>query len=381
LKNDLINLIVLTQDYTEKELLIKKLADKLEIDFNAVRKEVERNEKYGDNAYLITSGDILQEQNSFEKRLNDWERIAWTRTGKLLGLPIPNFPILTQKIDGMQHALYLIAADTNIGKTCFLLNLAEGILQSNEKAFVLLFSIDDNINQIIPRMAALKSEIEINTIGNPKFKIEKNEDLTDTEINTLLRKREGTINKLKELSSRFAIKQQSDVKNIEEMEKYIKIYRTIAADKQLIVMVDNLHRIKVRKKLNSVREQFMYISSVLKDWKDNYQVPVIATAELKKFGEIRKPRGDDIKEAKELQYDADMTALLYTDFYNEIGKVKLEHSDGQGYFKPVIEFRVIKNKTSSFKGNLYYKFFPEYSKLVECTQEEMKNFRHPERNK
>lgn len=381
LKNDLINLIVLEQDYTEKELLIKKLADKLEIDFNAVRREVERNEKYGSGRYLITSGDVLEEQNSFEKELNSWEQIVWTRKRELLGLPVADMPIMTKMFDGIQNMLYLIAADTNVGKSATLLNLAEGLLKANDDIFILLFSIDDNVSQMIPRMAALKSEIQINTVSNPKFKIEKNNGLTSDEINRLLRLREATMEEMRRRSSRFAIKDQSDIRNLEQMEKYIRIYKSIATGKQLIVMVDNIHRIKIGKKLNTSTEQFIHLSNTLKDWKDSYQIPVVVTAEIKKIHEVRKPRADDIREAKNLQYDSDVTVLLYTDFYKETGKVKLEHFDGDGYGKPVVEFKVIKNKTSGFKGNLYYKLFPEYSKLVECTREEMDKFRHPERKK
>ena len=39
--------------------------------------------------------------------------------------------------------------------------------------------------------------------------------------------------------------------------------------------------------------------------------------------------------------------------------------------KPVIEIDVQKNKISEYKGVLYYKFSPEYSKFFECSGEEV----------
>lgn len=371
IKNDLMRLIVIEEDFTAKDKLIKKLAEVLDVPRESVSKEIDRHEKYKGN-YLITSADVIAEQNSLEHELEEWDSLAWSRTGDLLGLKINNFDILTKAISGMQPRFYLIAADTNVGKTCMLLNFANGLLESNQDIFILLFSIDDTLEQIIPRFIALRSDIAINTVANPKFKIERNKLLSELDIKTRLQQRETTMNYFKSLTDRFAIKEQAQVKNIEQMEKLIRIYRQIAGSKQLVVMVDNIHRIKVSKKLGSIREQFMHISSTLKAWKENYKIPVIVTAELKKIGEERKPRGDDIKETKDLQYDADFTALIYTDYYRESGNVKLFFSDStDGYTKPVLQFQIIKNKTSAFKGSLYFKFYPEFSKIVECSLDEI----------
>jgi len=157
------------------------------------------------------------------------------------------------------------------------------------------------------------------------------------------------------------------------MEKYIRIYKEIAGKKQLVVVVDNLHRIKSELRFGSVREIYMYVSDTLKRWKTDYDIPVVATAELKKINSLRRPLGDDIKECVDLQFDSDFTALLYNDFDLRDDST-LYFVDGNGKSQPVIEISVIKNKTGGFKGKLYFKFHKNFSKIVEASREEMETY-------
>ena len=281
-------------------------------------------------------------------------------------------------MDGIQNMFYLIAGDTNIGKSALLLNLALSLIESNKDIFVLFFSVDDSISQLLPRMVALDKDIAINTVSNPKWKIEKNESLSQDEKELKLLKRTEGINKLKSISDRFAIKEEYQAKRIEDINKYIQIYKKIAGTKQLVVFVDNLHRISSYKK-QEVRELYMGISDSLKRWKTEYDIPVIATAEIKKTYNNKRPVGDDIKEVKDLQFDADAVIMLFSDFYtNNSTSLKFITEEvlpeGSDVERPIVEMNIIKNKTSSFKKKLYYKFYPEYSTFIEMTREDTEKF-------
>ena len=162
---------------------------------------------------------------------------------------------------------------------------------------------------------------------------------------------------------------------LEDIEKYIRIYKKIAGTKQLVVFVDNLHRISSRKS-QSTRELYMGVSDSLKLWKTEFDIPVIATAEIKKTNENKRPIGDDIKEVKDLQFDADLVALLYSDFFTNNTTLLAHNSEEEGLeddekARPIVEMNIVKNKTSGFKKRLYYKFFPEFSRYEECTQDEI----------
>lgn len=373
LKADAIHEIVFEEDYTRQEYMCKDLAEVLDVSLEAVTKEVSRHQREGLGKSITTSEDILEEVKCFERVLNDWDRKVWSRTGALLGLDCGKFPVLTKRLDGIQNMFYIFAGDTNIGKSAMLLNMALSLLDTNENIFVLFFSVDDTISQLLPRMLALNTDLPINTLANPKYKIKYNDALTEGEKEQMLIERADCIEKLKGLAERFALKEESEAKRIEQLDKYIKIYKKLAGDKQLVVFVDNLHRITSSERM-STRELYMKVSDSLKYWKSEHDIPVITTAEITKTYDDRRPKGDDIKETKDLQFDADLVGLLYNDFYkdpNTVLKFPTENGD-----LPIVELNIAKNKTSDFKSTLYYKFYPEYSKYVECSQEEIRNLRN-----
>jgi len=375
LKNDAIKLIVLESDYTIKEKLCQKLAKVLDVSKEAVKKETEKHDILDKGRRLITSEDIQEEDKCFERVLSDWDRGVWNRQGNLLGLKADKFPLFVKKMDGIQNMFYILAGDTNLGKTTMLLNLAMDMLQSNENLFILFFSIDDSLGQLLPRIISLNTGVPINAIANPKFKIKLREDLSEEEKEKLLRLRGEEIERLKSISDRFAIKEESEAKRIEQLSKYIKIYKKLSEGKQLVVFIDNLHRLTSYKKAET-RELFMMISDQLKYWKNQYDIPVIATAELRKTNTVKRPIGDDIKETKDLQFDADFVGLLYNDYYkNPNTTLKfVRNVNSEDAYGPIVELNVIKNKTSSFKSRLYYKFYPEISKFTECTENERQEY-------
>jgi replicative DNA helicase len=278
-------------------------------------------------------------------------------------------------MDGIQNMFYILAGETNIGKSSLLLNLALDIVNSNENVFVLFFSVDDSISQLLPRMVALNTGISINAIANPKYKIKLREDLSEEEKEKMLRLRGAELEKLKSMSDRFAIKEEGEAKRIEQLSKYIKIYKKISEGKQLVVFVDNLHRLTSYKRTET-RELYMMISDQLKYWKSQYDIPVITTAELRKTNHTKRPVGDDIKETKDLQFDADFVGLLFNDYYiNPNTNLKFVRDvNAEDAFGPIVELNVIKNKTSSFKSRLYYKMYPELSKFIECTENERQEY-------
>jgi len=256
--------------------------------------------------------------------------------------------------------------------------MALDLIESNDDVFVLFFSVDDSISQLLPRMVALDKDIAINTVSNPKFKVEFNDSYTPEQKQSILLKRSEGVNKLKGISDRFAIKEEYQAKRIEDINKYIQIYKKIAGAKQLVVFVDNLHRISSYKK-QETRELYMGISDSLKLWKTEYDIPVIATAEIRKTMGNKRPVGDDIKEVKDLQFDADVVLMLFSDFFtnrNTSLKFITEEvlPEGSDVERPIVEMNVMKNKTSTFKKRLYYKFYPEYSKFIEMTWEEIEKF-------
>ena len=49
--------------------------------------------------------------------------------------------------------------------------------------------------------------------------------------------------------------------------------------------------------------------------------------------------------------------------------------DNNGVANPIVRVSVSKNKGSGFKQSLFFKFYKQYSKFVECDEQEQIDFR------
>lgn len=102
------------------------------------------------------------------------EEYSWNR-GEMGGLDW-GFDSLNKAFEGLNTGVHLIGGQSNIGKSSFMLQLAWQISQSNQvvtkerprKAFVLYFSLDDNNNELLPRLVAIDQRIPINVVRFPK---------------------------------------------------------------------------------------------------------------------------------------------------------------------------------------------------------------------
>ncbi|MBU0490010.1 MAG: hypothetical protein KKD31_18885, partial [Bacteroidetes bacterium] len=97
-------------------------------------------------------------------RLIEKYTLEKNRSSALLGYSLTKFNQLCQHIDGVQPGLYLIGAETNIGKTALLTNVSLDLIESNNDVRVLYFSMDDAWNVIINRFLGILTEIDLNQV-------------------------------------------------------------------------------------------------------------------------------------------------------------------------------------------------------------------------
>jgi|GEM_PF-2910033 len=368
--------ILLERSRIDQEQLCKKAAKELDVRLEVIQKEFDQIiEKEGDQV-LITAADVLREKSLFERAVLNFEQLSKDR-GQLLGLSC-GFPIFTEDMDGLQDMVYLFAGEQGTGKSAFTRNLAMNVIKAEpEKAFILFVSIDETTDELIARLIAMESGLEINAVKNPKYKILNNSAYTEGERQRLMDKYSDAIKRVRSLSSHMAIKDEIDVRNISDIEKYIRTYKEIAEGRKLVVIIDSLHRIRVPKKFHSsMREDTIEISDALKRWRNDFKIPVLATAELRKLNQKgMRPTADDLKEASDLKYDADSLGLMYNDIGSQgMESADLKFLDGE-IFYPIVEINYgHKNRTSSFKGRHYYRFFSDFHKMIECSREEMSRY-------
>ena len=100
------------------------------------------------------------------------------------------------------------------------------------------------------------------------------------------------------------------------MERMINIYKIIAKQRQLVVFIDNLHKMSSgRSGKQNPREKYTEISEGIKRLTNVYDIPIISTVEVRKTTDpLAWPTEDDIKETIDLVYDADAVFMLHNEY-------------------------------------------------------------------
>jgi replicative DNA helicase len=187
---------------------------------------------------------------------------------KPLGYGLTKFEGLAKNIDGIQPGFYIVAADTNAGKTSFLCNLTLDLLDSNEDLTGIYFSLDDSRDVILNRFLSIKTGIPLNRVQRPQ----------PEKYGKLLR---GGYDSLTDLAKggRLFIRDMSEIQNIQSME--IEIKRRIKIEGHLFVVVDALYNLDIGLDTDTRRENIERANR-LKALSNIYQIPVICTGELVK---------------------------------------------------------------------------------------------------
>lgn len=296
--------------------------------------------------------------------INGMDEYSWKR-GVQGGLDF-GFPQLTQAFEGLTTGLLLVAGGANTGKSAIMLQMAWQITQANpDKAVCLYFSLDDNINDILPRVIAMDQKIPINAVSKPA----KYEHMTD-----LMGRRTTGIRKLIDSAGWFNMIDSSMGSSIEYIKRTTEKYHAEvkAAGKQLVVFIDNFHDVTTDdQRLNAdTKLKYDHIATVLSDMCTVMDIPILCTAELRKLNGNRRPAVDDVRETVKIAYIAKAILLCF----NEVG---LKGQNADVYYQrpgsedkfPVLEVHIGKNKYSSFKGRIFYEFIPEFSCLKEVPVE------------
>lgn len=280
----------------------------------------------------LSLAERLQAQFDEEEKLAD---------GDLLGYRLNTFKDIERRLDGIQAGLYILAAETNIGKTAFLCNLSLDILQSNPEVNVIYFSFDDSYKVISTRFRGILSGLPLNTL---RHKMSKEEYEVKTKTNQTL---------LSWVTSgRLEIIDLAQINNMVELEIAIRQ----RAEKPLFVAIDGLYNVAIEKQKGGIREENIERANRLKAIVDTYELPLICTGEIRKKNTAQKEAGitiDDLMETGKFAYNANLVWLLY--------KPVEEESDNGNVQRLTLKYE--KNKLSPFKGEQTIKFSRLYSKM------------------
>lgn len=255
-----------------------------------------------------------------------------------------------------------IANDICVHNTAFLSLMAWRVAQNNPDVYVLDFSLDDPLQDKIPRVVAAANKVLINAVRTPN---------NYTQYPEMLKRRQQGIELLRQSVDRYRCYDATHSTDIDDIEHTIQntivnleeeAVVTGKPRRKLVVFIDNFHDLTTTapEAMGSDKMKYDYLAQRISDMATKYGIPIITTAEFKKLNGYRRPSLDDIRESVKIKYEAKAILLCY----NEVG-LKGEAASiyyelqGKSQKQPVFEVKFGKNKMSSFKGRLFFEFYPD----------------------
>lgn len=252
--------------------------------------------------------DILQKRNSGEfvsikdivfHSLESVETAAKNK-GSVTGVAT-GFYDLDYKTAGLQRSdLVLIAARPSMGKTAFVLNIAEYVaLRSNVTTAI--FSLEMSKDQLVKRILSMHSKVDSQAI--------RSGDLNDDEWLKLVESARVIGN------SNLIIDDTSSI-SISELRSKCRKYKL---EHNLgLVIIDYLQLMSGSKKSESRQQEISEISRSLKALAREIDAPVVALSQLSRAVEQRpdkRPMLSDLRESGAIEQDADVVMFIYRDDY------------------------------------------------------------------
>lgn len=331
--------------------------------------EPEQVELRDENEAIVEAEDYF---NVMIEDLDEFEEMSWNKGD---GYNAPRFPMITENLEGLESGLYLLAAESNAGKSAAMMNIVEDlVMHEPNNLFGLYFSLDDSKHEIIPRVIAMREGVRISTVAKPKRAqnmIDEGHEDAQLLIEELAKREQG-INNLKANANKMMIVDSNKVKTLDEMEAYIErvinYIKSLNPDMNLVVAIDSIKDIILddHYKIKTTNEASDFIARAVKHWTVKFNIPIFSSVHLRKLNGNRRPTLDDLKDSNVLVYEASVIWLLFNDVSKNKQAAKIFYrEDGNDEKLPIIEFDWAKNKKSSYKGRTFNYFSPQYSRAVE----------------
>ena len=290
--------------------------------------------------------ELLQKRNSSdyvpirEVVMNAMNRIeaASRNKGVVTGIPT-GFIDLDYRTAGMQPSdLILVAARPSMGKTAFVLNIAQYVaFKQNET--VAIFSLEMSKEQLVNRLFSLESKVDSQHI--------RTGNLTDPEWEKLIESA-GIIGK-----SKLIIDDTPGI-SISELRSKCRKYKLEHGLKMIII--DYLQLMSGSGRTDSRQQEISDISRSLKALARELSVPVMALSQLSRAVEQRpdhRPMLSDLRESGAIEQDADVVMFIYRDdYYNKDTELK-----------GVAEIIIAKQRNGPI-GTINLAWLPDYTKFA-----------------
>ena len=274
--------------------------------------------------------------------LNALEKIekASKSKGTVTGIPT-GFIDLDYKTSGFQPSDFiLVAARPAMGKTAFVLNIAQHVAFRQNKT-VAIFSLEMSKEQLVNRLFSLESYVDAQLLRTGNLKDSDWEKLIEGA---------GTIGK-----SNLIIDDTPGI-SISELRSKCRKYKLEPGLDMIIIDYLQLMSGSVGKRSDSRQQEISDISRSLKAVARELNVPVISLSQLSRAVEQRpdhRPMLSDLRESGAIEQDADVVMFIYRDDYY--------HKDTEHVNEAEI---IIAKQRNGPIGTVTLTWLPQYTKFA-----------------
>ncbi|MFI3236531.1 MAG: replicative DNA helicase [Lachnospiraceae bacterium] len=229
--------------------------------------------------------------------------MASRNMGSVTGIA-SGFLDLDYRTAGLQPSdLILIAARPSMGKTAFVLNIAQHVALKNNQT-VAVFSLEMSKEQLVNRMFSLESRVSAQNIRTGQLSDDEWEKLAESA---------GVIGK-----SHLIIDDTPGI-SIAELRSKCRKYKL--EHNLSMIIIDYLQLMSGNGRSESRQQEISEISRSLKSIARELSVPVVALSQLSRAVEQRtdhRPMLSDLRESGAIEQDADVVMFIYRDdYYNK----------------------------------------------------------------
>ena len=297
---------------------------------------------------------LLQQRNTGEYVpirqvvLNALDKIekASKSKGTVTGIPT-GFIDLDYKLSGLQPSdLILVAARPSMGKTAFVLNIAQYVAFKKDRATA-IFSLEMSKEQLVNRLFSLESQVDAQVLRTGNMKDSDWEKLIEGA---------GIIGK-----SKLIIDDTPGI-SVSELRSKCRKYKLEHGLDLIIIDYLQLMTGSVGKRSESRQQEISEISRSLKGLARELNVPVIALSQLSRAVESRpdkRPMLSDLRESGAIEQDADVVMFIYRDeYYNKDSE-----------YKKQAEIIIAKQRNGPV-GTVHLAWLGEYTKFANLSRQE-----------
>ena len=285
------------------------------------------------------TGDLVPIKDVVLSALDKIE-LASKNAGSVTGIPT-GFLDLDYKTAGLQPSdLILVAARPSMGKTSFVLNIAQHVAFKAKKS-VAIFSLEMSKEQLVNRLFALEAQVDAQSLRTGNLKDSDWEKLIESagiigKSNLIIDDTPGiSISELRSKCRKFKLEHNLD-----------------------LIIIDYLQLMtgRVGSKSESRQQEISEISRALKGIARELNVPVVALSQLSRAVEQRpdhRPMLSDLRESGAIEQDADVVMFIYRDdYYNKDTELK-----------NVAEIIIAKQRNGAI-GTINLTWLPQYTKFA-----------------